>query len=390
MLKLAYVTTHPVQYQAPLFRRIAARDDVDLKVFFSWDSGVKPTLDPGFSQTVVWDVPLLDGYAHEFVPNWARRPRTSGFFGLVNPGLVTSLRAFRPDAIVVHGYAHFTEHIAMVAGRLARVPVLLRGESHLLAERPPWLRAAKRVGAAYLRRVLAGAVAIGSLNREYLRHYGFAEDRIFLAPYAVDNDFFQARAGEAEALAARWREELGIAPDATVVGFAAKLSAVKGCGDLIEAFGRAAIPNSALVIVGDGPLRDELTRAAARFPDATIRFKGFVNQSEMPAAYAICDVFALPSRFEPWGLAINEAMNLARPVIVTDIVGCAPDLVSADNGWVFPVGDVAALTELLREALAGRERLAAMGRASLHRINSWGLAETAEGLVTAARTVARR
>ncbi|MCA9518412.1 MAG: glycosyltransferase family 4 protein, partial [Myxococcales bacterium] len=340
--------------------------------------------------TILWDVPLLDGYDHEFVPNRAPNAHVKGFFGLVNPGLAPRLLAFRPDAIVVHGYAQATQHIAMLTGRLAGVPVLMRGESHLHAPRSAWKLAAKRLGAAYLRQVLAGAVAIGTLSRDYWLHYGLPPERVFLAPYAVDNDFFQSRAAAAREEAARWREELDVPADARVLGFAAKLSAVKGCGDLIEAFARARVPGSALVIVGDGPLRAELEAQARRFPDACIRFKGFVNQSQMPTAYAISDVFALPSRFEPWGLAINEAMNLARPVIVSDVVGCAPDLVRPDNGWVFPVGDVDALTAVVRDALSDGERLARMGRASRARIDGWGLPETAEGFVSAARAVAAR
>lgn len=386
-IKIAYVTSHPIQYQAPLFRRLAATPGVDLKVFFASQIGLETYVDPGFAREVKWDVPLIDGYAHEFVPNVSRKPGVTTFFGLLNPAMPRRVLAWKPDAVIVHGYAHATENLTMAACRAAGVPVLIRGESNLLPHRPRFTRLAKVVGAAALTRVLSGAVAIGTLSREYFRHYGIPEERIFIAPYSVDNDFFFARADAAEARATAWKAELGIAPDATVVGFAAKLSAVKDCRTLIDAFGRAAVPKSALAIVGDGPLRKELEAQAAGYPDACIKFAGFVNQTEMPAAYALADLFALPSAFEPWGLAINEAMCLGRAVVVSDAVGCAPDLVSRDNGVVFPAGDATSLAALLRALLPERAKLQAMGAAGRARIERWGIPETAAGIEHAARVV---
>jgi glycosyltransferase involved in cell wall biosynthesis len=388
-MRIAYVTSHPIQYQAPLFRALTVHPEVSaFKAFFSWDFGVRETVDPGFGRPVLWDIPLLDGYDHVFLPNLSRTPGVERFTGLLNPSIFGELRAFRPDMIAVHGYAHATEHFAMLAGRLLRVPVWLRGESNLLPERPHAVRAAKRLGSLYLRGLLTGALAIGTHSRAYFRHYGFPDARIVTVPYVVDNAFFQARSAEAHATAARWRAELGISPEATVVGFAAKLSPVKACGDLIEAFGRACShrPDAALVIFGDGPLRAELEAHAARFPNASIHFRGFINQSEMPAAYATSDVFVLPSTYEPWGLAVNEAMNLGKPVIVSEAVSCAVDLIGPDNGRVFPVGDVDRLAALLSEACGDRTQLRAMGAASLARISRWGIPEAAEGLVAAGRS----
>ena len=389
-LRLAYVTSHPIQYQAALFRTLAQAEGVTFKAFFCTDWGLENQFDPGFGRHITWDVPLLEGYDHALVKNLAPQPAVSRFSGLVNPAIGAALRAFGADVVIVHGYAHATMWLAMLQCRAAGIPVLMRGESNLLPRRSPRVRAAKAALALGLKSLLAGAVAIGTLNAAYWRHYGIADERIFLAPYSVDNAFFAAREPDARAHAAAWRDELGLTADTLVVGYAAKLSAVKDARTLIEAFGRAAIPRTALVLAGDGALRGELEALAARFPEAQIRFVGFRNQTEMPAVYALSDVFALPSIFEPWGLVINEAMNLGCPLIVSDQVGCAPDLVHADNGWVFPAGDVAQLTAVLRHALAGpdaRARLHAMGEASRRRIARWGLAETAAGMVTAARAV---
>jgi len=391
-LRLAYLTSHPIQYQAALFRALAASDGVAFKAFFGTDWGLENQFDPGFGRRITWDVPLLEGYSHTFVKNVAPRPAVSRFSGLVNPSIGSELKKWQADVVIVHGYMHATSWLAMLQCRAAGIPVLMRGESNLLPRRTPRVRAAKALAALALRPLIAGAVAIGTLNARYWASYGIPAERIFLGPYSVDNAFFTQRAELARVRAAAWRRELGVGDDTLVVGYAAKLSAVKDCRTLVAAFGRAAIPNTALVVVGDGVLRDELAVLASQFPSAAIRFTGFLNQTEMPSAYALSGVFVLPSIFEPWGLVINEAMNLGCAVIVSDQVGCAPDLVHDDNGWVFPAGDVSALESVLKVALTGpdaRPRLKAMGVASLRRIADWGLAETVGGILTASEAVRR-
>ena len=391
-LRLAYVTSHPIQYQAGLFRAIAQTPGIAFRAFFASRMGVEAYFDPGFGQALKWDVPLLEGYDHSFVRNWSGREGVESFGSLVNPTMALALKRWGADVAIVHGYAHATSLLAIAGCRLLGIPALLRGESNLLPERKPAVRALKAAGLGLGRRALAGAVAIGTLNAAYWRHYGFPEDRIFLAPYVVDNAWFQARTDEARAQAAAWKAELGLGPATRVVGYAAKLSPVKDCATLIRGFAQAAIPDSALVIVGDGVQRGDLEALAASLPAARVRFVGFRNQSEMPAAYAMSDVFALPSVFEPWGLVINEAMNLGCPVVVSDAVGCAPDLVGPDNGRVFPAGDPAALANVLRGMLCGDDvdaRLTAMRAASLARISGWGMPEAAAGIIAAARAVAR-
>ncbi|MDC3983868.1 glycosyltransferase family 4 protein [Polyangium jinanense] len=386
MVRIAILATHPIQYQAPLYRALAAREDVAIKLFFCWDFGVKETRDPGFGKTIRWDVPLLEGYDHEFVPNVSKRPGTDHFFGLVNPGAFSRMSAFRPDVIIVHGYAHATEHDVMLRARQKGIPVLLRGESNLLAERPAHISLAKRLALPPIFRRLGGALAIGTLSAHYFEHYGVPKERVFIAPYTVDNSFFQSQTGSVREEARAFRKELGIPEDDLVVNYAAKLIPVKGCADLIRAFAARPRPNAHLVLIGDGPLRGEL-ESLARSLSARVHFVGFVNQKRMPAAYALGDVFALPSRFEPWGLAVNEAMNLGLPIIASDQVGAVPDLVGPDNGWVFPAGSVPALTRVLDEALAHPDARVSRGKASLRRIAAWDIPHTAEGFVRAARAV---
>jgi glycosyltransferase involved in cell wall biosynthesis len=390
-LRLAYVTSHPIQYQAGLFRELSKSPDITFKAFFASRMGLESYFDPGFGKALKWDVPLLDGFDYAFTPNLSRKGGVDGFSALVNPTMSLELRRWGADVVIVHGYAHATMVMTIAACRLLKIPTLIRGESHLLPLRTRPTRLVKAAASFVARRSLAGAIAIGSLNAEYWRFYGIPDERIFFAPYVVDNAYFQGHAESARERAQVWRQELGLSPETIVVGYAAKLSKVKDCGTLISAFGKANVPNTALVIVGDGPLRNELEALAASFPNAKIHFAGFLNQSEMPSAYAISDLFALPSNFEPWGLVVNEAMNLGCPLVVTDAVGSAPDLVGPDNGWVFPTGDSDTLAAIFREALGrsdARERLAEMGEASRQRIARWGLPEAAAGIIEAAKAVA--
>lgn len=387
MLRIAVVITHPIQYMTPLFRALAKRDDVIVKVFFLWHQGTTETIDPQFARSFAWDVPLLDGYDHELIPNVATKPGPNHFFGLVNPSAPLRIRAFRPDVLVMHGYHRFTEVEVMAAARLFGVPMLLRADPTLLRRRPPHVAFAKRLLVPPWLSQFAGALATGTLNSRYYAHYGMPAARIFVAPFSVDNAFFQAHETDARAAAQSIRSELGITESDLVAVFAAKLISHKGCADLIRAFGTRARTNAHLVIVGDGPEKDECVKLAHDVAPGRIHFLGFFNQLRMPTAYALGNVFVLPSLFEPWGLAVNEAMSLGLPIIASDQVGAVPDLVSPDNGWVFPAGNVAALARALDAAFEDREGLGRKSDASRKRIAQWDITHTVEGYIRAAKAV---
>jgi glycosyltransferase involved in cell wall biosynthesis len=384
MTRLAVVTTHPIQYYAPWFRRIAARPGLDVRVFYLWDFGVTEREDKGFGRTVRWDVPLLDGYASEFVPNVSRRPGSHGFRGIDNPGLPAALRAFDPAAVLCIGYKNASFFRLLLRRALGDVPLLHRGDSHRLVPRRgarAWL--SRRVLSLLFRRFRA-FLYVGAANREYLRMHGVPDERLFFCPHAVDNDRFMADADATRAAAAAWRQELGIPADKAVVLFAGKLEDKKRPLDLLRAFARAAVPDAALLFVGNGHLEEAIRRDAAAVPH--VYFAPFQNQSVMPRTYAAGDVVVLPSfgPGETWGLCVNEAQCLARPVIVSTHVGCAADLVTpGETGWLFPAGDVDALAGRLREALADRNRLRTVGEAGRERVRRYSYEAATDGLQNA-------
>jgi len=384
MTRLGVVTTHPIQYYAPWFRQLAQRPELDLRVFYLWDFGVVEREDKGFGRVIRWDVPLLEGYASEFVPNVSSRPGTDHFRGIDNPGLADALRRFNPAAVVCLGY-NYVSFLRLLLGRpLGNVPLLHRGDSHRLVPRRgigAWLR---RQLLTQLFRRFRAFLYVGSANRDYLRLHGVPDERLFFCPHAVDNDRFLSDADATNAAARAWRQELGIAPEKAVVLFAGKFEEKKRPLDLLTAFKRARVADAALLFVGNGQLEEALRREAAGVPN--VYFAPFQNQSLMPRTYAAADLVALPSfgPSETWGLCVNEAQCLARPVIVSSHVGCWRDLVEpGQTGFVFPAGDVAALSECLREALADRDRLPALGEAGRERIRGYSYEQATRGLLDA-------
>jgi glycosyltransferase involved in cell wall biosynthesis len=389
--RVAFLTSHPIQYQAPLFRALAAHPELDLTVLFCSDWGVTPYRDEGFGHQVQWDVPLLDGYAHEFLPNRARKPGVEGFWSQVNPSVVGRVRQGGWDALIVHGWARATNLMAIRAALAARVPVILRGENNLLPAVSPWKARARRAALPRFFRRASAFLAIGRHNAGFYRAYGVPEDRIFLAPYAVDNDFFLARAEALAAEKAELKRALGIDPALPVVLFSGKLTAVKRPADLLRAFEVAASRHpAALVFLGDGALRADLEAYVKALAVPNVVFAGFRNQSELPRVFGAADVFVLPSGFERWGLVVNEAMCFGLPVIASDQVGAAGDLVAeGENGFVYPAGDVDRLGRALERLLGDAELRARMGAASRERIRGWGIPQDVEGVRAALARVAR-
>ncbi len=385
-IRVAYFVSHPIQYQAPLLRRIAQEPDIDLTVFFSSDLSVRGYKDSGFGVQVQWDVPLLDGYKYEFLPRLRDSDQLS-FASPLNWGIFNRLRRGRFDAVWVFGYSSLTSLNAIFAAKLLGIPVILRAESNLHDHvRTAPVRAAKRVLFAALRASTSCVVPIGKNNQKYWEHYFGADFPSFTMPYSVDNDFFQRRAREAAPQRETFRGELGLEPGRPVILYASKLQTRKRCIDLVEAYIRLAPapgvdPHAYLLIVGDGEERANLEARVRDSGLSSIRFLGFRNQTELPRIYDLCDAFVLPSYNETWGLIVNEVMNAGRPVVVTGQVGCQPDLVhDGVNGFVYPAFNVDALAKCLRRLIEDPELRATMGENSLRIIRQYSFDQDVEGL----------
>jgi len=386
--RLAIVTTHPIQYHAPWFRQLAANCSFEVKVFYLWDFGTQARHDPGFGQALQWDLPLLEGYSHEFVPNTSRKPGTAHFGGIRNPSLLGRLHDYQPDTALLFGYNYLSFVKLIVAGRKRRpFPLLFRGDSHRLGtsrESGRWKGESRKLIIRQIYKRFAAFLYVGEANREYFQMHGVPDSKLFFAPHAVDNDRFFESAKTAAGEAMAWREELGISPEHLVILFAGKFEEKKRPLELLAAFRQLDRPDVSLLFVGSGQLEADLRREAAKV--ANVFFAPFQNQTQMPRTYAACDLFVLPSSGsdESWGLAVNEAMCMGKAVVVSDQVGCGPDLVKpGQNGLVFRAGDVEALADTLREACRDRERLKRWGAASRQLIGRYSYSEITKGLLNA-------
>lgn len=380
-MKLAIITSHPIQYYAPWFRYMNAMHGIDLRVFYLWDFGVKNTIDPEFKSAVQWDIPLLDGYSYEFVPNKSADPGTHHFGGLNNPGLAAAVRAFQPDAVLMMIYNYRACIDFILKWNTRRAPLLFRGDSHRLVKRHGIKETFRRRAISALYNRFQALLYVGKANREYYRYHRAPEEKLFFAPHAVDNNRFIHQADTAQSQARQWREELGVPDDHKLVLFAGKFIEKKRPNDLLRAFIRIDSPDTHLLLVGGGELEKKLREIAGQHP--RVHFAPFQNQSKMPRTYAAADLVVLPSfgLGETWGLAINEAMCLARAVMASSHVGCGLDLINnARNGFIFEAGDQEDLTRKLARAIQSKDRLAAMGAESRRIIENYSYAQTTDGL----------
>lgn len=383
-LRLAVVLSHPIQYYAPWFRHLANHTSLRLQVFYLSDHGAVARRDAKFGATFAWDTDLLSGYPHTFIPNLARQPDVTTFAGLHNPGLFPAIRAFAPDAILLFGYAHRT-HLRLILG--APAPLVFRGDSHLLGHsRLPWR---KRRLLGWLFRRFAAITYVGAANRDYFRAFGVPDSKLFFAPHAVDQHHFVPTV-ERCTHAQNLRAELGLA-DRFVILFAGKLVPEKQPVELLHAFLSLPPDRVALVFNGDGAERPQLERIAAAHPEHIVRFLPFANQSQMPGRYLLADLFVLPSRghYETWGLAVNEAMHLGVPCLVSDRVGCQRDLITdGETGWVFSVDQPEGLPDALRRAFAQTAADREVMKAAIaERIRRYTYDQATTGLLLALRHI---
>jgi len=385
-VRLGIVVTHPIQYQVPLYRHLAARSRVEPLVFFLSGHGLADSFDPGFGRAVKYDVPMLEGYEYRMVRNRSPRPAVSTPWGVVNPALPAQIRRSHIDVLLVHGYSHFSHWLAYATAVCSGIPYLLRGESRPDRTAHGAKLMAKHALIKPLIRNASACLAIGEENRKFYISYGALPDRILFAPYSVDTDRFAAAGAAGHARRTNMLESLGLCPERPVVLFAAKLQSWKRPGDVVMAMDQLQHPAN-LIMIGDGPLRPYMEKLSSRRP--WMRTLGFVNQTKIAEWYGVADLFVLPSDREPWGLAVNEAMATGAVPLVSDSVGCASDLVTPDVGWVYATGDVGALAEILVAAIQPgvlAERRAAAKRRSAE----YGIAATVTGIETAVAAVLGR
>jgi len=377
MKRLAIITTHPIQYYAPVFKLLHQRCNLTIKVFYTLGDAA-PKHDPGFGKTITWDIPLLEGYPYQSIENISAQPGSHHFKGIVNPGLIDDVKIWRPDAILLFGWA-YNSHLKAIRYFKNKVPVYFRGDSTLLNEEKGLKSIIKPFFLKWVYGHISHAFYVGANSKAYFKKYGLKEDALSFAPHAIDNERFNAnRQTEATEL----RIALGIGDNDILVLYAGKFEPVKNLYLLIEAFGTSENSRVHLLLAGNGADEEGLKKQASGIKTSNrIHFMGFKNQTYMPVLYQAADLFCLPSKSESWGLAINEAMACGKAILASDKVGCVADLVNKGvNGDVFKSGDASDLAEKLVMLTADKIKLAKMGQQSLHIIKNYSFLHIAEAI----------
>lgn len=358
--RLLYVVSHPIQYQAPLLRRIAAQSDINLKVLFQRDTEAG-YFDPGFGRHVHWDLPLRHDYDSALIAD-----------------VDLAAEIAKADTVWLHGWQGRTMRQILRRARRSGKPVLMRGEN-TDAAMPDGHGVKGWVKSYYLQWLfdhVTAFLAIGSDNRDYYRRRGIADERIFDVPYAIDNQAFADKADATDK--SMLRRDLGLDPTRAIILYSGKLIRRKHPHTLLAAWRQAPWlgPRPYLLFIGDGEMSEELGRET----DPDVRFLGFRNQSELPGFYTLADLFVLASEAEPWGLAVNEAMACGTAAIVGKDIGCARDLINPQCGATVPAGNAEALASTLVNLLS---RADIAGKAARNRIAGWDFDADIAGLRTA-------
>ena len=385
--RVAVLNSHPIQYFAPLYRFLNAAPDLDVTAIYLSDSSIRGSKDPGFDRDVKWDLDLLEGYRSVFVGNRARVREPRGFWSLIAPSVWNEVISGRYDVLWLHGHNHAANLIALTAAKAAGMPAMMRGDTHLgLARRG--IKAALRLplmGTLY--GLCDRLLAVGSANAAFYRAMGVPDHKIFLVPYSVDNDRFTSAANLSIDQKMAIRKRYNVPTDRPSILYAAKFTRIKRPNDVLAAarlLRMESIRPFTVVMAGSGELEQELRSFCQQHVLDHVVFPGFINQSELPGLYAASDVFVLPSEYEPWGLAVNEAMCASLPIVVSREVGCVADLVQEEvNGATPTAGDIEGLARALRRLIENEPERRRQGQASLARITQWGYQQNLTGIRSA-------
>ena len=382
--RLAILSTHPIQYHSGWFRGLASHPDLQIHVYYCHQATPEEQANAGFGVSFDWDVDLLSGYPHSFLKNVANPSGHGRFTGFDTPEIKSIVGGGRYDAVLINGWHYKSAWQAIWACWNSGVKVVMRGDSHLHMPRGIPTKIVKSLLYRGFIPRFDGCLSVGQWSREYFMHYGARPERVFFVPHAVDNDWIGAQCQRLESVRSQLRCQWGLDERAVVFVFAGKFIPKKRALDFVQAIDRAARGGVAVqgLMVGDGPLRascEEFVRAR-RVP---VRFAGFLNQSQIISAYVASDMLVLPSDGdETWGLVVNEAMACGRPCIVSDYVGCGPDLIEAGRtGAIFPLGDLDVLAALMIELARDPYHLDFMGKQAQHRIQKQSIQVAVDGVL---------
>lgn len=382
--KIFFINSHPIQYFAPLYQEIANNKNFELTVLYGTVATTQGTIDKQFGVKVKWDIPLLEGYHYRVFKNYSFNKKfSSGFWQLINPGLILYLLQQPKSVVIVHGWGYCTHILAIIFSKLKGHIVCIRAETPLNQElrKNKLITFLKHLWLRFLFLFIDKFLYIGSENKKFYQYLGIKEYQLIFTPYAVDNRRFQQFSNQLSKHYAKQYLQLPVQDK--IILYSGKYISKKRPLDLLKAFNNIAANNTVhLVMVGDGELKPQMQAFITNNNLQTkVTLTGFINQSLIPYYYKAADVFVMCSGVgETWGLSTNEAMNFGMPVIISSTCGAAHNLIQG-NGWIFDEGNITALTNCLQEFINKPDKeLEEMGQKSLRIINTYSYSAIINGL----------
>lgn len=382
-VRIAYLLSHPIQYQSVMLRELADSDEFDITVFYGLDTVSEGSFDAEFGQHVKWDVPLLEGYQYEFLPTLLSA-KVPGNLRPINRGLRSRLKNGRFDLLWLHGWGRLADLLAIRDARALGIPILMRTENNFRGTARPRPGLLQGLKESIKHRVMRQCDVFGYMGQagyDYFRAYRVASQKLFDMPYLVDNHWWQEACSNVDV--SEFRQTWQLKDDRPVVLYVGKLIARKGLIELLQAYTKLpADTRPYLLIVGSGPMEKQAHELAKDLPH--VRFAGFRNQAELPAFFTASDLFVIPSKDEQWGVVVNEAMNGGCAILASDEVGSAPELViEGKTGYLYPAGDTSKLENALNTALADPAQLKQTGEHARKHIASYNASRIRDGLSAA-------
>ncbi len=346
MADLKILSSHPVQYHVPFYRALVM-ENVDIVVgFYHQGTAGRLSYDAGFGMEIAWDIDLLSEYSHKIFKQGEPSYQLFEQIKVAARMLPWALKD-RKTPLLLMGWSNELFWLIWLLRTLLRTPTLTMSETTPLSfasiPKPAWRISLLR----WLLQHTSAALYIGKRNRDFLREMGVNEERMFHVPYSIDNDRFATKASHLSAKRRELCQQYGLDPDKPVILFCGKFISIKHPLQILEAYVSADLAGRAqLLYVGEGVIRPELEQRIQELDLKNVHILGFLNQTQMPLAYVLGELLCLISE-ETWGLVVNEALACGRPVIVSDTVGCVPDLVDEDTGWVILLNDQDLLAQTL-------------------------------------------
>lgn len=379
-MKILIFATHPIQYQVPIYQELSKH--LDLKVIYLLKQTKKGQADAGFGIEFEWDIPLLDGYNHEYLTNLSKTPSSSSYNGIVldNSELKLLFEKEKPHAAIIHGW--FPKGMKQVIDYTHKnsIPSFCRGDSTLLMTGNPIKKWLKEIYIRTILRKLNYFLYVGVENKKYYQHYGISESRLFPALHCINTPFFQHQFDKAP---------LPKSNQVIKIGFAGKFIDIKQPLLLLEAVQLSRFKNQIqLIFIGDGPLRNEIESFTIE-NNINLKITGFLNQTELvEKGYSKIDLLVLPSKSETWGLVVNEVMSGGIPCIVSDKVGCHVDLIDeGKTGYTFKSGNVTDLTKKIDTFIKAKQEGEDFSEAVLAKIENYSIENTVKGYLKALKKI---